>query len=133
MTLYDIFNGDADGLCALVQLRLQQPAETTLVTGVKRDIRLLDRIKAGPGDRLTVLDISLDSNRTDLQRILDAGAQVESFDHHYATPIPDHPALAARIDTASDVCTSLLVDRHLVGAPRVVNLMNCLCRALGGE
>lgn len=81
MTHYDILNGDADGLCALVQLRLQQPAETTLVTGVKRDIWLLDRIKAGPGDRLTVLDISLDSNRNDLQRILVAGAQVETTPH----------------------------------------------------
>lgn len=44
MTHYDIFNGDADGLCALVQLRLQHPAETSLVTGVKRDIQLLDRV-----------------------------------------------------------------------------------------
>jgi hypothetical protein len=46
MTHYDIFNGDADGLCALVQLRLQHPIETTLVTGVKRDIQLLDRVNA---------------------------------------------------------------------------------------
>ncbi len=118
MTHYDVFNGDADGLCALVQLRLLQPAETQLVTGVKRDIRLLGNIEAHPGDRLTVLDISLDSNRSDLQRILDADAKVEWFDHHYADPIPDHPRLSAHIDTAPDTCTSLLVDRHLGGTQR---------------
>lgn len=115
---YDLFNGDADGLCALVQLRLHQPIGSVLVTGVKRDIQLLRHIRAGQGDRLTVLDISLDSNRTDLQRTLDAGADVEWFDHHYADPIPDHPRLRAHIDTAPVVCTSLLVDRYLDGARR---------------
>lgn len=39
---YDVFNGDADGICALHQLRLARPRpEAQLVTGVKRDIRLL--------------------------------------------------------------------------------------------
>ena len=39
---YDVFNGDADGICALHQLRLAEPRPTAeLVTGVKRDIRLL--------------------------------------------------------------------------------------------
>ena len=39
----DVFNGDADGLCALHQLRLAEPlADAQLVTGVKRDIALLD-------------------------------------------------------------------------------------------
>ena len=49
MTRFDVFNGDADGLCALQQLRLAQPRETPLVTGVKRDIALLGRVRA-PGD-----------------------------------------------------------------------------------
>jgi hypothetical protein len=120
MTHYDIFNGDADGLCALVQLRLQHPIETTLVTGVKRDIQLLGRVNAGEDDHLTVLDISLDSNRTDLHRLLAVGAQIEWFDHHYADPIPDHPGLTAHIDTAPDTCTSLIVDRHLGGAQRLL-------------
>jgi hypothetical protein len=38
----DVFNGDADGICALVQLRLAQPVQSKLVTGVKRDIQLLE-------------------------------------------------------------------------------------------
>ena len=41
MARYDVFNGDADGICALLQLRLAAPADSTLITGVKRDIDLL--------------------------------------------------------------------------------------------
>ena len=40
MQIYDVFNGDADGICALIQLRLAEPADTTLITGVKRDTAL---------------------------------------------------------------------------------------------
>jgi hypothetical protein len=51
MTRYDAFNGDADGICALHQLRLADPQEAILVTGVKRDIALLKKIDARAGDR----------------------------------------------------------------------------------
>ena len=70
MKYIDVFNGDADGICALHQLRLANPVESTLVTGVKRDISLLKQVKAEEGDRVTVLDISLDKNRDDLVRVL---------------------------------------------------------------
>lgn len=30
----DIFNGDADGICALIQLRLAEPLDTRLITRV---------------------------------------------------------------------------------------------------
>jgi hypothetical protein len=112
----DVFNGDADGICALHQLRLAEPAASELVTGVKRDIGLLARVTGGAGDQVTVLDVSLDSNREGLQRLLAAGARVRYFDHHYAGEIP--AGLEAHIDTAPDVCTSLLVDRHLGGRYR---------------
>ena len=115
MRRIDVFNGDADGLCALHQLRLAEPAESELVTGAKRDIRLLQRVDAGAGDRVTVLDVSLDSNREALQRLLDAGAEVAYFDHHYAGALPATGRFESHIDTAADVCTSLLVDRHLGG------------------
>ena len=36
MADFDVFNGDADGICALQQLRLSRPLASTLVTGVKR-------------------------------------------------------------------------------------------------
>ena len=113
MANIDVFNGDADGICALQQLRLEQPLDSVLVTGVKRDINLLERVRAGAGDSVVVLDISLDKNREDLCRILERGASVHYFDHHFAGEIPDSPALTATIDTRPTVCTSLLVNQHL--------------------
>jgi hypothetical protein len=113
MPLIDVFNGDADGLCALHQLRLADPAESELVTGPKRDISLLKRVKAQSGDRITVLDIALSKNRDALDRLLAAGVQVRYFDHHQPGDIPSHPNFEAHIDTDANVCTSLLVNRHL--------------------
>ena len=118
MTCHDVFNGDADGLCALHQLRLAAPRNCNLVTGPKRDVRLLARVDAREGDSVTVLDISLDVNRAALGVLLARGVQVTWFDHHYAGPVPVHPRLAATIDTAPDVCTAMLVDRHLGGRYR---------------
>jgi hypothetical protein len=118
MRFYDIFNGDADGMCALHQLRLAQPRQAELVTGVKRDNRLLTRVHPAPGDRLTVLDISLSENREDLLRILQGGAHCEYFDHHHAGNVPVDPLLEAHIDTSESTCTSLIVDCHLDGAYR---------------
>lgn len=115
MSQFDVFNGDADGICALHQWRLNYPQKTTLITGVKRDIRLLDRVKAGTGDNIAIFDISLDSNRSDVERLLAAGATLRYFDHHFAgEPIAD-PGFKASIDTAPDQCTSLLVDAALGG------------------
>ena len=70
MTDFDVFNGDADGLCALTQLRNAEPREAQLVTGVKRDINLLERVHAAPDSKITVLDVSLDKNRAGLERAL---------------------------------------------------------------
>jgi len=116
MTHFDVFNGDADGLCALTQLRNAEPREAELVTGVKRDINLLQRVQAGPGSLVTVLDVSLDKNREGLQRVLHEGAQVFYCDHHFAGEIPDSDRLEAIINPAPDVCTSLLVNNYLDGA-----------------
>jgi hypothetical protein len=119
MRFIDVFNGDADGLCALHQLRLATPVESELVTGLKREIDLLDRVQADSQCVVTVLDLSLDRNRTALSRLLVQGAQVLYFDHHIAHDIPVHPRLQARIDSSADVCTSTLVDRHLNGRFRL--------------
>lgn len=111
----DVFNGDADGLCALVQLRLARPTEAHLVTGIKRDIQLLEKISVQPGDQLTVLDISLEKNRTALDQILAIGASIFYVDHHQAGDIPEHPNLITLIDTDPNICTSLLVNQYLQG------------------
>ena len=115
MDYIDVFNGDADGLCALHQLRLANPVNSTLVTGVKRDINLLKNVKAKSGDKLTVLDISLDKNREGLLRLLELGADIIYFDHHFAGEIPDHPNLETHIDTDANMCSSLLVNTYLNG------------------
>jgi len=114
----DVFNGDADGICALVQLRLAQPIHSKLVTGVKRDIQLLENLAVQKNDQLTVLDISLKKNRTALDRILQQGATVFYIDHHESGDIPQHPNLKTIINTAANTCTSLLVDQHLAGKYR---------------
>ena len=115
----DVFNGDADGLCALHQLRLVEPADSELVTGPKREISLLKRVQAQAGDRVTVLDIALSKNCAALDSILAAGAQVRYFDHHQPGDIPVHPLFESYIDTDAQVCTSLLVDRFLHGKQRI--------------
>ena len=113
------FNGDADGLCGLQQLRLggarAEERAATLITGVKRDIALLGRVEAGAGDACTVLDVSLDVNRSGLLALLDKGVSIRYFDHHFAGDIPQHPKLEAHIDLSPNVCTSILVDRYLDG------------------
>ena len=114
---FDVFNGDADGICALHQLRRTFPQPATLVTGVKRDISLLRKVD-NAAKSLTVLDISLDNNREDLVRLLKAGVEVDYFDHHYVGDIPRAPNLHAYIDVDPRQCTSLIVDRYLNGAHR---------------
>jgi hypothetical protein len=115
MNCFDVFNGDADGICALHQLRLDDPADSELITGPKRDISLLKRVKAQAGDRITVLDIALSKNRDALDRLLEAGAHIRYFDHHQPGEIPVHPHFEPHIDTDANVCTSLLVNQHLQG------------------
>ena len=113
--IIDVFNGDADGICALHQLRLAEPADSELVTGPKREINLLARVQAGADDRITVLDIALSKNREALDRLLEAGAHILYFDHHQPGEIPGHARFQPHIDTDANVCTSLLVNRYLQG------------------
>jgi hypothetical protein len=115
---FDVCNGDADGLCAVRQWRLHEPAPATLVTGLKREIALLQRVPASAADEVLVCDLSLERNRAALLRLLDGGVRVRWFDHHAAGEVPVHPALEAHLDFDSRVCTSLLVDRHLGGRHR---------------
>ena len=118
MSLYYAFNGDADGLCALQQLRLSDPRPGELITGVKRDINLLERVPGKSGDECVVLDVSLDVNRAGLVKLLEAGVSVRYFDHHFAGELPQSDRFESHIDTAANVCTSLLVDRYLGGRKR---------------
>ena len=99
MTHYDVFNGDADGICALQQLRLARPRTAMLVTGVKRDNALLACVDAGEGDTVTVLDVSYRRNGDDVKRLLAAGARIRYIDHHDPGAVAEHPWLEVHIDT----------------------------------
>lgn len=113
---YDVFNGDADGIIALHQLRLHDPRpEAKLITGVKRNIRLLDQIGDVENCTLTVFDISLNSNRDELLRLLAGNNEITYIDHHFAGDIPDSKQLTTHIDPSPNICTSLIVDGLLKG------------------
>lgn len=112
---FDVFNGDADGICALIQLRLDQPLASKLITGIKRDIHLLDKFTASSGDYVTVLDISLQQNSVRVNEFLNNGAHIFYVDHHQSGDIQKHPHLKTLINTDSAVCTSLLINQHLKG------------------
>jgi single-stranded DNA-specific DHH superfamily exonuclease len=66
--------------------------------------------------KATILDISLDSNRSAVDALLAAGSKVFYVDHHFPGEfLPDAPNFTAFIDTQPTTCTSLLVDQHLLG------------------
>lgn len=115
MKSIDVFNGDADGICALHQLRLADPKDSVFITGVKRDIALVKQVEANTNDEVTILDISLDKNRDALMNVLEAGATVKYIDHHFPGEIPEHENLTTHIDTAAETCTGLIVNKLLSG------------------
>ena len=110
---FDVFNGDADGICAQHQWRLAYPAASTLVTGVKRDVALLQRVDCVEGAEVTVFDIAIDANAAPLRRILDSGAHVTWFDHHSARQAFPHPRLRLIWDDAPTVCSSQIGRAHV--------------------
>lgn len=116
MTKYfDVFNGDADGICALHQLRLHSPCKAELITGVKRDITLLDQIHTVKDSHITVLDISLASNREHLVTLLRQNNNVYYCDHHFCGEIPHSTNLITDIDTDAETCTSLILNTKFAG------------------
>jgi hypothetical protein len=117
MKYYDVFNGDADGICALHQLRLAEPREAELVSGVKRDNRLLSRLAGVRNAVITVLDISMETNREELDRLLES-CRIFYADHHFAGELPHAAALEAHIDPNPETCTGLIIDRLLEGRYR---------------
>jgi hypothetical protein len=118
MKYIDVFNGDADGICALIQLRLAEPRQAELITGIKRDIQLLTRVQGGADSNITVLDISLEKNATEVERLLTQGAHINYIDHHQTGNIKQHPNLTTHIDLDANACTSLIIDKLLNGQYR---------------
>lgn len=113
---YDVFNGDADGIIALLQLRLAKPKKSQLVTGVKRDIQLLSQVvEKGDATSVMVLDISLQKNLPALNSLLEQQIPIFYCDHHQSGDIPQSPYLTSLINLDAETCTSLLINQHLKG------------------
>jgi hypothetical protein len=114
----DVFNGDADGLLARHQYRLAHPINSVrLISGVKRDVKLLSQLSGISNAGVTVFDISLDSNAPHLEPIVaDVSNRVLWFDHHRRGQIQDGERLETHIDLSPKTCTSLIVSHYLGGA-----------------
>lgn len=111
---YDIFNGDADGILSLLQLRKAEPVGSGLITGVKRDIALLSQVVVRDNvDSVTVLDISMAKNLPALRCLLERKIPVFYCDHHRVDDVPNHPYLTTVLDFSPTVCTALLVSKQL--------------------
>ena len=105
------FNGDADGICSMVQWGLVHGLEGNTVTGVKRDIELLSKIVPESGDEIICMDISLARNHSRARELCERGFKSTWFDHHLAGEPID--GLEAHIDTSSNVCTAKIVENFL--------------------
>jgi len=116
---FDLFNGDADGIFSLLQLRQTRPRPNAIrITGVKRDTQLFKRITEDvlPGDRITALDIGMARNAGGLGSVLETGAAVFFCDHHATGDIPESDNLTVLMDASAETCTAYLIDQHLGGA-----------------
>lgn len=107
---YDVFNGDADGIIALLQLRLNEPKQAQLITGVKRDNDLLKQIDIKQAKSVVALDISMEKNTEALNALLTSDVDVFYCDHHRTGEIPDSDRLTVLVDTSPETCTSLLIN-----------------------
>ena len=92
-----------------------KPKPSQLITGVKRDIQLVQKVPAQANDCITVLDISLAKNITAVQKLLNNGAHILYIDHHQTGEVPTHPHLKTLLNTDANICTSLIVNQYLQG------------------
>lgn len=114
----DVFNGDADGIFSLIQLRRYAPVATSqqqLITGVKRDHALLQTITDAQAKdaELWVLDLPFDKNSATLPRLLQQARHIHYVDHHFTKSRFHHERLTTVFDFSPTVCTGLLVSAHL--------------------
>ena len=109
-----VFNGDADGLISQHLMELSGISPSMRVTGLKREIVLLEQLPYLETANIHVFDISLETNRAGLIRLLkNPRINVIWFDHHEAGEIPASPNLRTRILNIPGTCTALLVHATL--------------------
>jgi len=96
-------------------MRLANPVEAELITGIKRDIELVKRVHAKAGDEVLVLDVSLVKNVVAVNKLIEKGCHIQYFDHHLSSDIVKNKLFESFINTSPDTCTSLLVNNYLNG------------------
>jgi len=112
-----LFNGDADGIISQHIAGLSGIRPNGRITGLKRDIALLQRVSEGGAQDLYVFDINLDTNRPALERLLEnPGVRIFWYDHHEPGLVPSHPRLKTRIQNTRGTCTALLAHAAFPGA-----------------
>lgn len=111
--MYDIFNGDADGILSALQMQLYRPINSIKITGVKRDIELLSKASPQSGDIIRVFDVSMHKNKRALNKSIEVGASIFYFDHHKSGDVPKSANLTSYINTNPNTCTSLIVSKIL--------------------
>ena len=105
------YNGDADGICSMVQWGLAHGIDGKRITGVKRDIMLLDKFEPVEGDEIIVMDISLARNHKRASKLSEMDFKILWFDHHLSGE--EIPGIESHIDTSSNVCTAKLVEKYI--------------------
>lgn len=93
--------------------------KSQLISGIKRDIALLQQVPSEQASSVTVLDISMDKNQAALEGLLDHHVPTTYIDHHKASSIPNSQYLDAHIDLDANTCTALIVDKLLQGQFRL--------------
>jgi hypothetical protein len=112
-----LFNGDADGIISQHIAGLSGMTPDGRITGLKREIALLQRVSGDDNQDIYVFDINLDTNRPALERLLENPTiRIFWYDHHEPGPIPTHPNLKTRIQNTRGTCTALLAHAAFPGA-----------------
>ena len=115
--VFFLFNGDADGIISQHIAELSGLHADKRITGLKREIALLQRVSADEASDLYVFDINLETNRDALERLLkNPDIRIFWYDHHEAGIIPTHPNLKTRIQNTRGTCSALLVHAAFPGA-----------------
>lgn len=108
-------NGGADHFRGAPQRWRAACAGDRLVTAVKRDIRLLDRVDARAGDSVSVGDVALGGNRESFAALRAAGVRLASPDHHFAENILTSPMRAEHVKTVAETSGGMIFSADLGG------------------
>jgi hypothetical protein len=113
---YGFFNGDADGICSILQFIQSGFTIEHFFTGHKRDQALLRHGEALHNANILAFDVELAKNMDSVKKILNNGCAVTWFDHHGSgeeSIFSEYINFFPNIDHSPDINTSLIVYNFL--------------------